>query len=128
MHQPLRPLNQQTHNRYTTTNNNNTTQRPPFGRAGQLVRFGTYNTRTLANTGDAEQLADDLSAAGVHICGLQEVRNRGSGQRRLGGSNNPSWQLLWSGDNQHRIHGVGALLSPMAAHALTGWPQSAIAS
>ena len=93
---------------------------PRLARPGRVLRLGTLNTRTLNHAGDAEQLALDLSKAGVHICGLQEVRRRGMGNVALaepaGG-----WRLVWSGQSGgKRDHGVGALLSPMAAAALRG--------
>ena len=53
-------------------------------RPGAVTRIATFNTSTLANPGEAELLARDLEAAGIHMCGLQEVRLRGSGDRQLG--------------------------------------------
>ena len=128
-----RPMNQQ-RNTITTQNNRHLPHEPrhqhraaPFGRAGATVRFGTYNTRTLRNHGEAEQLASDLAVAGIHICGLQEVRQRGSGQRTISNTTstegNPAdgWQLIWSGHDTQRRSGVGALLAPAATRALVGW-------
>ena len=138
-----RPLNQQyttqrnnniDSNNYSHNNNNNRQPPPqhqpralPFGRAGATVRFGTYNARTLSSHGEAEQLANDLAKSTVHICGLQEVRNRGIGQRFITNTTsnigNPAngWQFIWSGHETQRRAGVGAMLAPTASRALMGW-------
>lgn len=93
---------------------------PRLARPGRVLRLGTLNTRTLNHAGDAEQLALDLSNAGVHVCGLQEVRRRGMGNVALA-EPAKGWRLVWSGQpGGKRDHGVGALLSPMAAAALRG--------
>ena len=90
--------------------------RPGLFRPGVLTRMGTFNTRTLRNPGEAEQLAAELGRAGVSICGLQEVRRRGIGEEQL----DSGWRLLWSGDERSGLGGVGALLDPTAARALKG--------
>ena len=103
-------------------NPHNTTQRRGLVHPRRVVRFGTYNARTLHRPGDAELLAADLHAAGVDVCGLQEVRRRGTGNIALA-SEGPAarWRLLWCGPLERHIHGVGALLSPAAAAALTDY-------
>ena len=92
------------------------------------VRFATLNTRTLSHAGSVEQLATDLEAAGVSVCGLQETRRRGHGQQVLTAAlGQPAaqapadWTLLWSGLPTRRMHGVGALLSPAASRSLLAW-------
>lgn len=92
-------------------------RRAGFVRPGSTTRVATYNTATLAGTGEAEGLARDLQAAGVHLCGLQEVRYRGSGELQLG-EEGAGWHFLWSGAPDDRRRGVGALLSPSASRAL----------
>ena len=52
------------------------------------------------------------------VCGLQEMRRRGSGHTRLQDS---GYHLVWSGDVRVHHRGVGALIHPMAAKALKGW-------
>ena len=86
-----------------------------------ITRFATFNSRTLQWPGDAELLAAELNAAGVGICGLQEVRRRGSGNEPLPQCTAEGWRLLWSTHDSRHVHGVGALLGPEAARALTDW-------
>ena len=78
--------------------------------------MATYNTRTCRHEGEADLLALDLQQAGVMVCGLQEMRHRGSGHTRLQDS---GYHLVWSGDVRVHHRGVGALIHPMAAKA--GW-------
>ena len=85
-------------------------------RLHNLLRVATYNTRTCRHEGDL--LALDLQQAGVMVCGLQEMRRRGSGHTRLQDS---GYHLVWSGDVRVHHRGVGALIHPMAAKALRGW-------
>ena len=87
-------------------------------RLHNLLRVATYNTRTCRHEGEADQLALDLQQAGVMVCGLQEMRRRGSGHTRLQDS---GYHLVWSGDVSVHHRGVGALIHPMAAKALRGW-------
>ena len=61
--------------------------------------MATYNTRTCRQEGEADLLALDLQQAGVMVCGLQEMRRRGSGHTRLQDS---GYHLVWSGDV--RVH------------------------
>ena len=87
-------------------------------RLHNLLRVATYNTRTCRHEGEADLLALDLQQAGVMVCGLQEMRRRGSGHTRLQDS---GYHLVWSGDVRVHHRGVGALIHPMAAKALKGW-------
>lgn len=80
--------------------------------------------RTCQNSAQACSLAAELQEAGVHICGLQEVRRKGCKRENLPNG----WAFLWSGPTSptaKRERGVGALLSPTAAKSLVGfypWP------
>eukprot|EP00955_Chlamydomonas_euryale_P028288 297903-Chlamydomonas_euryale.AAC.1 len=65
---------------------------------------------------DSGQLAEDMERLHVAVCGLQEVRRSGTGERPL-----PSgWLILWIGGDKGQ-GGVGALLAPAARQALTQW-------
>lgn len=109
-----------------------TRTRPSWTRAGAAAsgaaRMGTLNVRTLRHAGQAEELAADLQAAAVSVCGLQEVRWLGTGKITLYDSASTAaersaagWQLVWSGEETYREGGVGALLSPAAARSLQGY-------
>jgi len=87
-------------------------------RVRQLLRLATLNVVSLNKEGAPQQLASDLEHAGVHICGLQEVRWRGSGKRKV---SDQGWQFVWSGDEGSQRRGVGAMLSPLASKALKGF-------
>ena len=90
----------------------------------RTLRVGTLNMRTCQNSAQACSLAAELQEAGVHICGLQEVRRKGCKRENLPNG----WAFLWSGPTSptaKRERGVGALLSPTAAKSLVGfypWP------
>jgi hypothetical protein len=93
---------------------------PVLVRPRQPFRFGTLNTLTLQHEGDAELLAAELDAASVKVCGIQEVRRRGAGDIELNSPGCEGWHLLWSGQEQKHVAGVGALLHPTAKAALKG--------
>ena len=90
----------------------------PLLRLHNLLREATYNTRTCQHEGEADLLTLDLQQAGVMVCGLQEMRRRGSGHTRLHDS---GYHMVWSGDVRVHHRGVGAPIHPMAAKALKGW-------
>lgn len=93
---------------------------PVLVRPRHTMRFGTLNTLTLQHDADADLLAGELAVAGVKVCGMQEVRRRGTGNTVLTGPKSTGWRLLWSGQQQKHAAGVGALLHPGAARALKG--------
>ena len=71
------------------------------------LRVGTFNTRTCHSAAEADEIALDLKAAGVMVCGMQELR----------------YHLIWSGGalDRRKERGVGVLLHPEVAKALTGY-------
>lgn len=119
MQQPDRPMNQPSD--ATEPQHSQGAARLVHPRA--RTRFGTLNVLSLRE-GDAEGLAVELARAGVSVCGLQEARLRGVGQRTLTAGGARGWVLAWSGppsqEGVRRQHGVAALISPAAARALKG--------
>ena len=115
LHRPhQRPMN-----RPTIEPINNNTAAPRLLHPKTTTRVATLNVCKLDGTADAEQLAAELAAAQVNVCGLQETRWRGSGMRALSAPA-PGWKLVLSGSDTSRRAGVGALISPAASKALAG--------
>eukprot|EP00798_Chlamydomonas_sp_ICE-L_P030171 gene30171-biopygen16027 len=74
-------------------------------------------TGPLEQPGEAELLGLDLERAGVHACGLQEIREAGSGSRPLIGAQ--GWSYHWSGHPAHYMEGVGLMIHPrLQKHAM----------
>ena len=85
------------------------------------LRVGTFNTRTCHSAAEADEIALDLKAAGVMVCGMQELRRRGEGHDK--GLPRSGYHLIWSGGalDRRKERGVGVLLHPEVAKALTGY-------
>lgn len=81
---------------------------------GERLRIGTWNVRTLLQTGKLNQLIRNADQYRMDILGVQEVRWTGRDSTKV-----EDWELFYSGrdDNQH-IEGVGLLLSQKARRAL----------
>ena len=82
--------------------------------------IGTWNVRTMYETGKAAQVAAEMKNYKLTILGISEARWIGSGQRRLDSGE----MLLFSGheeDDAPHTQGVALMLSKTAQGALIGW-------
>ncbi len=84
------------------------------------TRIGTWNVRTMYDTGKAAQVAAEMRNYRLSILGISETRWNGSGQIRL----STGELVLYSGqeeDGAPHMHGVAFMLSKTAQSALIGW-------
>ncbi|KAI8491212.1 hypothetical protein Bbelb_308450 [Branchiostoma belcheri] len=80
------------------------------------TKIGTWNVRTLYQTGKMAQLLKEFEEYQLNILGISEMRWTGSGKLCSDGKT-----VLSSGhEDQHR-RGVGMVLDKEASRALTGW-------
>ena len=81
-------------------------------------RVGTWNVRTLLETGAATILASELAKAKIKMMALQEVRWPDSGETTCG-----SYTFLWSGPTTGapRSAGVALALDSSAIAAMISW-------
>ena len=82
--------------------------------------IGTWNVRTMYETGKTAQVAAEMRNYNLAILGISEARWTGSGQRRLISGE----LLLFSGhedDDAPHTQGVALMLSKTAQRALIGW-------
>ena len=78
------------------------------------VILGTWNVRTLRESGRLELLKHELNRYKWDIIGLSEVRWTGKGEADDG-------HFLWSGEDRVHHRGVGLLLNKTAKKALLGF-------
>ncbi|KAK7110430.1 hypothetical protein V1264_014307 [Littorina saxatilis] len=82
--------------------------------------LGTWNVRTMFETGKTAQVAAEMRNYNLSILGISESRWTGSGQRRLVTGD----MLLFSGHEEEgapHTRGVALMLSKTAQRALIGW-------
>lgn len=82
--------------------------------------IGTWNVRTMYETGKSAQVAAEMRRYNLTILGISETRWTGSGQKRLATGE----LLLYSGheqDDATHTQGVALMLSKSAQGALLGW-------
>ncbi|KAK7107318.1 hypothetical protein V1264_015265 [Littorina saxatilis] len=82
--------------------------------------IGTWNVRTMYETGKSAQVAAEMRRYNLNIMGISEARWTGSGQKRLISGE----LLLFSGHEQEdaaHTQGVAMMLSKSAQGALLGW-------
>ena len=82
--------------------------------------IGTWNVRTMYETGKTAQIAAEMKNYKLTILGISKARWLGSGQRRLASGE----MLLFSGhedDDAPHTQGVALMLSKTAQGALIGW-------
>ena len=84
--------------------------------AKQITNIGTWNVRTLYQSGKLEQLLREFDSYKLDILGLSEMRRIGSGREIHQGKT-----ILYSGQKEHHVRGVGIVLNNQAAQALIGW-------
>ena len=81
---------------------------------------GTWNVRTMFETGKTAQVAAEMRNYNISILGISESRWTDSGQKRLATGE----MLLFSGheqENAPHTQGVAFMLSKAAQKALIGW-------
>nr|KAG5701747.1 hypothetical protein BaRGS_004349 [Batillaria attramentaria] len=84
------------------------------------TRIGTWNIRTLYESGKSAQVASEMRRYNIKVLGLCETRWNGSGQIRLSSCET----IIYSGhgDTEHdHTQGVALLLAPEAARTLLAW-------
>ncbi|KAK1806239.1 hypothetical protein P4O66_000117 [Electrophorus voltai] len=84
--------------------------------AKKISKLGTWNVRTLCEGGKLAQLLHEFDNYNLDILGISKMRWTGSGKIVSDGKS-----VLYSGHEEHHIHGVGLVLSKKASCALLGW-------
>nr|CAH8843517.1 unnamed protein product [Trichobilharzia regenti] len=84
------------------------------------VRMGTWNVRTMYETGKAAQIAAEMRRYRIEVLGICESRWNGTGRCQL-----PTGEtVIFSGhpeDNHEHTEGVAIMMSPTATKALMQW-------
>nr|CAH8854842.1 unnamed protein product [Trichobilharzia regenti] len=84
------------------------------------VRMGTWNVRTMYETGKAAQIAAEMRRYRIEVLGICESRWNGTGRCQL-----PTGEtVIVSGhpeDNHEHTEGVAIMMSPTATKALMQW-------
>ncbi|KAI8503757.1 hypothetical protein Bbelb_187280 [Branchiostoma belcheri] len=84
------------------------------------IKIGSWNTRTMYETGRTAQVAKEMRSYNISLLGLSETRWLQAGQLRLASGET----LLYSGhteDGAFHSEGVAFMLAPEAQRALIGW-------
>ena len=83
------------------------------------TRIGTWNIRTLYETGKSAQVCREMHRYQLKILGLCETRWNGRGKMRLASGDT----IIYSGheEDQPHTHGVALLMTPEANQALLSW-------
>ncbi|VDL82776.1 unnamed protein product [Nippostrongylus brasiliensis] len=81
-----------------------------------ITRIGTWNIRTLHQTGRLAQLLQEFENYNLDILGISEVRWTGSGRLMSDGKT-----ILFSGVERTHDRGVGIVLNKRATRSLIGW-------
>ena len=86
----------------------------------KTINVGTWNVRTMYETGKTAQIATEMKRYNLTLLGISETHWTQSGQKRI----NTGEMLLYSGheeDNAPHTEGVALMLSGPAQRALLGW-------
>ena len=88
---------------------------PPSSKA---LRIGSWNVRTMFETGKTLQIVKEMQRNNLHILGISETHWNRSGQHHL----NSGELFIFSGHDEDGPHreGVGLLLSKAARKTLRG--------
>jgi len=83
------------------------------------TRIGTWNIRTLYETGKSAQVCSEMHRYNLKILGLSETRWNGSGRTTLVSGDT----IIYSGQEEGQVHmyGVALLMTPEATRALLSW-------
>lgn len=85
-----------------------------------ITNIGTWNVRTMFETGKTAQVASEMRRYNLDLLGISESRWTGAGQKKLATGE----LLLFSGHeeaNATHSQGVALMLTKMAQRALIGW-------
>ena len=85
----------------------------PLLTAKNKTNIGTWNVRTLYETGKLAQLIKEMQKYNIETLGISEMRWTGNGTIQSDGC-----QVLYSGGEKHE-KGVGLILSERSKRALT---------
>ena len=93
-----------------------TGQTPPT--SNKSLRIGSWNVRTMYETGKTAQIVEEMRRYQLHILGLSETHWIQCGQKRTGSGE----LIIYSGaeDGPHR-NGVAMVLSKATQKSLRGW-------
>ena len=83
------------------------------------TRIGTWNIRTLYETGKSAQVCQEMHRYNLKLLVLCETRWTGTGRTRLASGDT----IIYSGqeEGQPHTHGVALLMTPEAMQALLSW-------
>ncbi|CAH8498299.1 unnamed protein product, partial [Schistosoma bovis] len=84
------------------------------------IFIGTWNVRTMCETGKTSQISMEMRRYNLAVLGISETHWTQAGQKRLATGE----MLLYSGheeDNAPHTQGVALMLSKVARSALVGW-------
>ena len=80
-----------------------------------IVTIGTWNVRTLLQSGKLENIKKEMSRTGVNILGMSEMRWIGAGEIR-----SDKFKMIYSGEVSH-TKGVGLILDQKYANTVTSF-------
>jgi len=92
----------------------------PLLSSKKISRVGTWNVRTMYESGKAAQVAAELRNYNLSVLGVSETRWTQAGQTRL----STGELILYSGhedEGAHHTEGVALVLAPQASKALLRW-------
>lgn len=81
----------------------------------QLLNIGTWNVRTLAQSGKLENIKQEMTRTGLNILGISEMRWIGAGEMY-----SDNFRIIYSGGNNH-TKGVGIILDAERAKMVKGF-------
>ena len=94
----------------------NPKQTPPP--SAKSLRIGSWNVKTLYETGKIKQVCNEMHRNRLHILGVSETHWNQSGQKHL---KEGALFIYSSNDGGHHRGGVGLLISKMAQKTFRGW-------
>ena len=84
--------------------------------AKTLTKFGTWNVRTLCQSGNLTQVLREMDNYKLGILGISEMRWTASGRMTSDGK-----MVIYSGQEEKYQSGVGMILKKEAARSLIRW-------
>ena len=87
-----------------------------FLTAKTITNIGTWNAQTASQPGKIEQIIKERENCNLDILGISEMRWKKQGKKIIDGTT-----IIFSGNEEHHINGVGILMSKKASNALVSW-------
>ena len=84
------------------------------------MQIGSWNVRTLNQTGKLAQTIKEMHRYKLDILGIQEARWTGQGRRKLTTQHTED-TIIWSGKEDHHEGGVALIITKEASRALLKW-------